>query len=74
MKQATISLNNILLQGMCYLHDSPLISHGRLKSSNCLIDSRWTLKISNYGVSDLRVSTDETTNGENGKNERYIFC
>ena len=31
--------------GMNYLHHSPIMSHGRLKSSNCVIDSRWTVKV-----------------------------
>ena len=41
-------------QGMAYLHSSDLKYHGNLKSSNCLIDSRWTLKISDYGLTMLR--------------------
>ena len=31
-------------QGMLYLHTSDLISHGNLRSSNCVVTSRWTLK------------------------------
>ena len=34
---------------MVFLHDSPLRFHGKLKSTNCLIDSRWVLKISDFG-------------------------
>ncbi|XP_062598813.1 atrial natriuretic peptide receptor 2-like, partial [Saccostrea cucullata] len=37
--------------GMKYLHSSVLKSHGRLKSSNCIIDNRWTVKVTDYGVS-----------------------
>ncbi len=39
---------------MCYIHQTVLGSHGRLKSSNCLIDNRWVLKISSYGLRCLR--------------------
>lgn len=39
---------------MAYLHSTEMKSHGSLKSSNCLIDSRWTLKISDYGLTSLR--------------------
>jgi atrial natriuretic peptide receptor A len=39
---------------MCYLHTSPIHSHGQLKSSNCVVDSRFVCKISDYGLHDLR--------------------
>nr|XP_022338373.1 atrial natriuretic peptide receptor 1-like [Crassostrea virginica] len=40
-----------IAMGMKYIHSSVLKSHGRLKSSNCIIDNRWTVKITDYGVS-----------------------
>ncbi|XP_059059119.1 guanylate cyclase 32E-like [Achroia grisella] len=43
-----------LLRGLTYLHDSPLISHGNLTSSNCLVDSRWVLQIADYGLHNLK--------------------
>ncbi|KAI0234902.1 Atrial natriuretic peptide receptor 1, partial [Lamellibrachia satsuma] len=39
-----------LAKGMSYLHTSCIVSHGNLKSFNCLIDERWSLKISEYGL------------------------
>ena len=48
------SLIKDLVAGMEYLHESPLECHGRLKSSNCLIDGRWALKITDYGLINLR--------------------
>uniref|UniRef100_T1JIL0 guanylate cyclase n=1 Tax=Strigamia maritima TaxID=126957 RepID=T1JIL0_STRMM len=36
----------VIAKGMDYLHDSMIGSHGRLKSTNCLIDNRWSCKIS----------------------------
>ncbi|PFX31873.1 atrial natriuretic peptide receptor 1-like [Stylophora pistillata] len=48
------SLVTDIVKGMAYLHSSDLKYHGSLKSSNCLIDSRWTLKISDYGLTMLR--------------------
>ncbi|XP_070538684.1 retinal guanylyl cyclase 2-like isoform X1 [Ptychodera flava] len=42
-----------LVSGMRYLHNSPIKHHGRLKSRNCVIDSRWVLKITDYGLPAL---------------------
>ena len=39
---------------MCYLHQTVLKSHGCLKSSNCLVDNRWVVKISSYGLHCFR--------------------
>ena len=41
-------------QGLQYIHNSPLKSHGALRSSNCLVDGRWVLKVSNYGLDKFR--------------------
>jgi len=40
------------------LHNSAVQVHGRLKSSNCLIDSRWVCKIGDWGLSELRSPAD----------------
>ena len=45
---------------MIYLHDSDVMSHGRLKSSNCLVDSRWVLQITDYGLHEFRANQDFT--------------
>ena len=51
---------------MMALHNSPVQVHGRLKSSNCLIDSRWICKIGDWGLSELRVPQErEPTPEEN---------
>ena len=39
---------------MAYMHSTDLKSHGNLKSSNCLVDSRWVLKITDYGLPSFR--------------------
>ncbi|XP_059211599.1 retinal guanylyl cyclase 2-like [Centropristis striata] len=38
-----------LIKGMKYLH-LRCLSHGRLKSTNCLVDGRFVLKITDYGL------------------------
>ncbi|XP_053159133.1 atrial natriuretic peptide receptor 1-like isoform X2 [Hemicordylus capensis] len=42
-----------IVQGMAYLHQHR-IYHGRLKSTNCVIDDRWVCKISDYGLQSYR--------------------
>lgn len=37
------------LQGMSYLHSSSIPVHGRLKSTNCVVDNRMVVKITDFG-------------------------
>ncbi|KAK8730046.1 hypothetical protein OTU49_008437, partial [Cherax quadricarinatus] len=48
-----LSLLSDLVRGMRYLHASLLRYHGRLTSRNCVIDARWVLKITDYGLPGL---------------------
>ncbi|KAL1432137.1 hypothetical protein MTO96_013473 [Rhipicephalus appendiculatus] len=41
-------------QGMSFLHGGFIGFHGRLKSTACLIDARFVVKISNFGLRELR--------------------
>ncbi|XP_048509125.1 retinal guanylyl cyclase 2 isoform X2 [Athalia rosae] len=45
-----LSLLTDLVRGMRYLHGSPIRVHGYLTSRNCVIDARWVLKVSDYGL------------------------
>ncbi|XP_074662616.1 atrial natriuretic peptide receptor 1-like [Tubulanus polymorphus] len=58
------SLINDLANGLHYLHGSGLKAHGHLKSSNCVIDSRWMLKITDYGLARLRNNGRENNGDE----------
>ena len=40
-------------QGMRYIHRSGLMTHGNLKSTTCLVDSRWTIKVGFFGLHSL---------------------
>ncbi|XP_044004854.1 atrial natriuretic peptide receptor 1-like isoform X4 [Aphidius gifuensis] len=48
------SLIHDIVRGMAYLHASEVKSHGNLKSSNCVVDSRFVLKIADFGLHELR--------------------
>ena len=45
-----------ICRGMSYLAASPIKSHGRLKSSNCVVDNRWTLKLTDFGLHHLKAN------------------
>uniref|UniRef100_A0A8C5GCZ2 Guanylate cyclase n=1 Tax=Gouania willdenowi TaxID=441366 RepID=A0A8C5GCZ2_GOUWI len=60
------SLINDIVKGMLFLHHSVISSHGKLKSSNCVVDKRFVLKITDFGLSSFR--TDRHTG-----NDAYAF-
>lgn len=61
-----ISLMQDIVRGMNFLHHSDIKSHGNLKSSNCVVDSRFNLKITDFGLHHIRFkkygSIDENSN------------
>ncbi|KAF8374507.1 gcy-7 [Pristionchus pacificus] len=62
IKQGKISLDAFfiysilrdIINGLNYIHHSPLICHGNLSSECCLVDERWVVKISYYGLHWIR--------------------
>lgn len=54
LKWAALYLYNLLFQGLEYIHKSEVNFHGNMKSSNCVIDSRWTCKLTDFGVPSLK--------------------
>ncbi|XP_028280834.1 atrial natriuretic peptide receptor 1-like [Parambassis ranga] len=52
------SLINDIVKGMVFLHNSVILSHGKLKSSNCVVDNRFVLKITDYGLSSFHSDSD----------------
>lgn len=72
-----ISLVNDLLRGLDYMHTNlPSIGyHGNLKATNCLVDSRWTLKLSDFYQTHLNDTLNSsygiqnTTSGANNQTD-----
>ncbi|NWY55748.1 ANPRB protein, partial [Chionis minor] len=56
-------------QGMAYLHHHKMY-HGRLKSSNCVIDDRWVCKIADYGLQSYR---KEDSSEESSSNQQHLI-
>ncbi|KTF87708.1 hypothetical protein cypCar_00016563 [Cyprinus carpio] len=52
-----------IVKGMDYLHHSPLHCHGRLSSSSCVVDSRFVLKVTDFGLNAVRRSDSEQSPG-----------
>ncbi|CAD7076674.1 unnamed protein product [Hermetia illucens] len=61
-----MSLIHDIVKGMAYLHNSDVSVHGKLRSCNCLIDGRFVLKISDFGLRTL------TTPSEFIKDQNYF--
>lgn len=49
---------------MIFIHESEIGFHGNLKSSTCLVDSRWVLQIADFGLQQL-VNKDNSPKPEN---------
>ncbi|XP_073839417.1 receptor-type guanylate cyclase Gyc76C-like [Musca autumnalis] len=58
------SLIHDLIKGMIYIHNSSLVFHGNLKSSNCVVTSRWMLQVTDFGLHDLRHCAESESIGE----------
>lgn len=67
-----LSLMHDIVRGMQFLHNSDIKSHGNLKSSNCVVDSRFVLKISDFGLHTLRQGQpDAESDVENCNSHSY---
>ncbi|XP_063819399.1 guanylate cyclase 2G-like [Pseudophryne corroboree] len=46
-----------IVNGMGFLHNSPLTSHGNLKPTNCLVDGRMQVKLSGFALWEFKYGT-----------------
>nr|XP_040571414.1 atrial natriuretic peptide receptor 1-like [Lepeophtheirus salmonis] len=53
------SLIHDVVKGMHFIHNCEIKVHGNLKSSNCVVDSRCTVKITDFGLHSLRIDSLE---------------
>uniref|UniRef100_A0AAF5D150 Guanylate cyclase n=2 Tax=Strongyloides stercoralis TaxID=6248 RepID=A0AAF5D150_STRER len=60
------SLIKDTVEGLYFIHNSPIEIHGNLSSRNCLINERWQVKLSDYGLPFLRIF-------EEGKPEHLLW-
>ncbi|PIC50355.1 hypothetical protein B9Z55_001286 [Caenorhabditis nigoni] len=57
------SLISDIANGLSFIHSSILHLHGYLSSKNCLIDDRWQVKISSFGIPMIRQSDEISKKG-----------
>ena len=62
LSQVSFCSLSSFFQGMYYLHYSPIAVHGRLTSSRCVIDSRFVLKLTGFGLPSIHDSTEIPNN------------
>ncbi|CAH1794095.1 unnamed protein product [Owenia fusiformis] len=61
-----------IIRGMIYIHESEIKVHGRLKSSNCVVDSRWVLKITDFGLVEFKANS-ENEYSDHVQNSRLLW-
>ncbi|KAK7474181.1 hypothetical protein BaRGS_00034589 [Batillaria attramentaria] len=52
------SIMQDIVRGMAYLHGTEIRSHGNLKSTNCVVDSRFVVKITDFGLHYFRTNPE----------------
>lgn len=67
------SIISDIVEGMTYLHSTPHQFHGKLKSTNCVVDSRFTVKIINFGMKKLEHQLNRSTMNDENFNPRSLF-
>ena len=62
------------MQGLNFLHGSILGLHGRLSSSNCTIDSRFVLKLTDFGLHEFNKTAkqEEDKKTSNKDSKRWL--
>ncbi|XP_060078089.1 atrial natriuretic peptide receptor 1-like [Ylistrum balloti] len=63
-----ISFASDIAKGMIYIHQSVIQCHGRLNSSNVLVDSHWVCKVSDMAMPAFR---EGERDDDHGKHARY---
>lgn len=67
------SMTSDIIKGVIYLHTSDVVSHGNLRSSNCLVDTRWTVKVGDFGLHLFKSGQREEDLGEFAKYHKLLW-
>eukprot|EP01135_Chromosphaera_perkinsii_P002200 Nk52_evm8s219 gene=Nk52_evmTU8s219 len=66
-----VSLVHDVIEGLTAIQDNNFGFHGNLSSFSCVIDSRWTLKLTDFGIFQLTADSMSLTNPENASSRLY---
>ncbi|OQV18989.1 Atrial natriuretic peptide receptor 1 [Hypsibius exemplaris] len=47
-----------IIEGMAFLHSGPVVSHGFLTSACCMVNSKFTVKLDDYGTTQFREAVE----------------
>lgn len=47
------SIMRDVIRGLEYLHLSPIGFHGRLNTGTCMVDGKWQVKLSEFGINKI---------------------
>ncbi|KAF9189347.1 hypothetical protein BGZ51_009661 [Haplosporangium sp. Z 767] len=64
-----LSFMSDISRGMEFLHQSKIRFHGDLRSANCLITSRWEVKVGSYGLTQLHATQEPGYSSRAGSTE-----
>ncbi|XP_076449001.1 guanylate cyclase 32E-like [Babylonia areolata] len=67
------SIVSDIMKGLIYIHSSLVVFHGDLKSSNCLVDSRWVVKLSDFGLTEFKSKQLVPYHGEHAAYKRLLW-
>eukprot|EP00794_Sanderia_malayensis_P009190 gene9190-10164_t len=69
-----LSLFYDIIKGLLYLNSTEIKVHGNLKSSNCVIDSRWVLKLTDFGLHNFKARQDNSDIGTHEYFKNLLWC
>ncbi|XP_044287369.1 guanylate cyclase 2G-like [Varanus komodoensis] len=68
-----ISFAYDIVNGMLFIHNSPLKSHGNLKPTNCLVDSRMQVKLCGFGLWEFKYGRESRVVTEEGTSYADLY-
>ncbi|GIX94512.1 atrial natriuretic peptide receptor 1 [Caerostris darwini] len=66
------SLINDIVKGLSYIHNGEMSTHGRLRSSNCLVDSHFVVKLTDFGLPSFR-HAESLANCEEKDQKKFLW-